>query len=60
MGAKGFIVPPGGDFILSMAPGRSAVLELLDDETGNSVMLFEETAPLSNGILRRATNLPAQ
>ena len=45
MGAKGFVVPPGGGSILSMAPGRSAVLKLLGGETGDSIMLFEETSP---------------
>src|SRR5712675_3302696 len=28
-----------------MAPGRSAVLKLLGRDTGDSIMLFEETAP---------------
>jgi putative intracellular protease/amidase len=28
-----------------MAPGRSAALKLLGGETGDSIMLFEETAP---------------
>jgi hypothetical protein len=42
---KGLIVPPGGGSILSMAPGRSAALKLLGRETGDSIMLFEETAP---------------
>src|ERR1700680_314997 len=42
---KGFVVPPGGGSILSMAPGRSAALKLLGGETGDSIMLFEETAP---------------
>jgi quercetin dioxygenase-like cupin family protein len=46
MGAKGFIVPPGGGSVLSMAPGRSAVLKLLGGDTGDTVMLFEETAPV--------------
>ena len=45
MDAKGFVVPPGGGSILSMAPGRSAALKLLGGDTGDSVMLFEETAP---------------
>ena len=45
MDAKGFVVPPGGGSILSMAPGRSAALKLLGGETGDSIMLFEETAP---------------
>ena len=31
--------------ILSMAPGRSAALKLLGGDTGDSIMLFEETAP---------------
>ena len=42
---KGLIVPPGGGSILSMAPGRSAALKLLGGESGDSIMLFEETAP---------------
>ena len=46
MDTKGFVVPPGGGSILSMAPGRSAALKLLGGETGDSIMLFEETAPV--------------
>jgi quercetin dioxygenase-like cupin family protein len=42
---KGLIVPPGGGSILSVAPGRSAALKLLGRETGDRIMLFEETAP---------------
>src|SRR5437870_13836259 len=45
MDAKGFVVPQGGGSVLSMAPGRSAALKLLGGETGDSIMLFEETAP---------------
>jgi quercetin dioxygenase-like cupin family protein len=45
MDAKGVVVPPGGGPVLSMAPGRSAALKLLGSDTGDSVMLFEETAP---------------
>ena len=45
MHAKGFVIPPGGGSVLSMAPGRSAALKLLGRETGDSIMLFEETAP---------------
>ena len=45
MDAKGFVVPPGGGSILIMAPGRSAALKLLGGDTGESIMLFEETAP---------------
>jgi hypothetical protein len=45
MDVKGFVVPLGGGSVLSMAPGRSAALKLLGGETGDSIMLFEETAP---------------
>jgi len=44
MDTKGFVVPPGGGSVLNMAPGRSAALKLLGGETGDSIMLFEETA----------------
>jgi quercetin dioxygenase-like cupin family protein len=46
METKGFVVLPAGGSVLSMAPGRSAALKLLGGDTGNSVMLFEETAPV--------------
>jgi quercetin dioxygenase-like cupin family protein len=46
MDAKGIVVPPGGGALLSMAPGRSAALKLLGGETGDSIMLFEEIAPV--------------
>ena len=45
MRARGFVVPPSGGSVLSMAPGRSAALKLLSAETGESVMAFEEAAP---------------
>jgi quercetin dioxygenase-like cupin family protein len=45
MSRKGFVVPPGGGSVLSMAPGRSAALKLVGGETADSIMLFEETAP---------------
>jgi hypothetical protein len=45
MDAKGFVIPSGGGSVLSMAPGRSAALKLLGRDTGDSIMLFEETAP---------------
>src|SRR6202035_5425560 len=45
MDAKGFVIPSGGVSVLSMAPGRSAALKLLGGDTGDSIMLFEETAP---------------
>jgi quercetin dioxygenase-like cupin family protein len=46
METTGFVVPPGGGSILSMAPGRSAALKLLGGDTADSIMLFEETAPV--------------
>ena len=45
MSGKGFVVPPGGGSILSIASGRSAALKLVGGETADSIMLFEETAP---------------
>jgi hypothetical protein len=45
MDAKGSVVLTGGGSVLNMAPDRSAVLKLLAGETGDSIMLFEETAP---------------
>jgi hypothetical protein len=46
MEAKGFVVPPGGGAVWDMEPGRSAALKLLGGQTAESVMLFEETAPV--------------
>jgi quercetin dioxygenase-like cupin family protein len=43
--AKGFVVPPGGGQVLGMEPGRFSALKLLSRDTGDSIMLFEETAP---------------
>jgi quercetin dioxygenase-like cupin family protein len=45
MDAQGIVVPQGGGPVWNMAPGRSAALKLLNGETGESVMMFEETAP---------------
>src|ERR1700752_3011132 len=45
MEAKGFVVPPGQGRVWEMAAGRSSALKLLGGETGESVMMFEETAP---------------
>lgn len=45
METKGRVVPPGQGRMWSMAPGRSSALKLLGGETGESVMMFEETAP---------------
>jgi quercetin dioxygenase-like cupin family protein len=46
MEAKGIVVPPGGGNLLDMAPGRFSALKLLGGETAESIMLFEETAPV--------------
>ena len=46
MDAKGFVAARGvavRDLVL--APGRSAVLKLVGAETGNNIILFDETAP---------------
>jgi quercetin dioxygenase-like cupin family protein len=45
MEAQGFVVPPGQGRVWEMAAGRSSALKLLGGETGESVMMFEETAP---------------
>jgi hypothetical protein len=42
---KGFIVPAGGGSVLNTAPRRFDILKLLREETGDSVMLFQETTP---------------
>ena len=48
METKGFVVPAGGGRVLDMAPGRFSALKLLGGETGDSIMLFEETAPVGS------------
>jgi quercetin dioxygenase-like cupin family protein len=48
METKGFVVPPGGGKRLEMAPGRFSALKLLSGETADSIMLFEETAPVGS------------
>lgn len=45
MDARGIVVLPGQGQEWSMSPGRSAVLKLLGDATGDSIMVFEETVP---------------
>ena len=42
---KGFVVPPGEGKVWNMAPGRSAALKMLNGDTADSVMMFEEVAP---------------
>ena len=44
--AKGFVVPTGGGkHFASPTPGRSFAMKLLGRETGESIMMFEETLP---------------
>ena len=44
--ATGFVVPPeGGRHFNSPSPGRSFALKLLGGDTGDSIMMFEETLP---------------
>jgi quercetin dioxygenase-like cupin family protein len=45
MSARGLVVPPGEGTVINYTPGRSIILKLLGGETGDSVMLFEETVP---------------
>jgi quercetin dioxygenase-like cupin family protein len=45
METKGFVVPPGQGRVWEMTAGRSSALKLLGRETGENVMMFEETAP---------------
>ena len=43
---KGFVVPAGGGrHFASPTPGRSFAMKLLGRETGESIMMFEETLP---------------
>ena len=42
---KGIVVPAGGGKHYEEAPGRFFDLKLLADQTGQSIMLFEETVP---------------
>ena len=45
--AKGFVVPAGGaKHFASPTPGRSFALKLLGRDTGESIMMFEETVPV--------------
>ncbi len=50
--AKGFVVPAGGGkHFASPTPGRSFALKLLGHETGESIMMFEETLPAGTSSL---------
>ena len=51
-GAKGFVVPTGGGkHFASPTPGRSFAMKLLGRETGESIMMFEETLPAGTASL---------
>src|SRR5271165_1872298 len=50
--AKGFVIPAGGGKRFdSPTPGRSFALKLLGRETGESIMMFEETLPAGTASL---------
>jgi mannose-6-phosphate isomerase-like protein (cupin superfamily) len=45
MDAKKLVTLPGQEPVWNISPGRRAALKLLNDQTGQSVMAFEEVAP---------------
>jgi mannose-6-phosphate isomerase-like protein (cupin superfamily) len=45
MDTKSFVTLLGRELVRNMAPGRTAALKLLNEQTGGSVMAFEETTP---------------
>ncbi len=45
MEPKGFVIQPGQGPVWDRSEGRSVALKLLSGETGESIMMFEETAP---------------
>jgi len=45
MEAQGRVIASGEGRVWSMSPGRSSALKLVGGDTGDSVMMFEETAP---------------
>ena len=50
--ATGFVVPTGGGkHFASPTPGRSFAMKLLGRETGESIMMFEETLPAGTASL---------
>jgi quercetin dioxygenase-like cupin family protein len=50
--AKGFVVPAGdGKHFASPTPGRFFAMKLLGRETGESIMMFEETLPAGTNSL---------
>ena len=55
MDANGLVLMPGRGPVWKMAPGRSSTLKLRNGETDESVMLFEEVAPV--GTVTRCTSI---
>jgi quercetin dioxygenase-like cupin family protein len=45
MNTKDFVTLPGQEPVWNMAPGRTAAIKLQNDQTGQSVMAFEEVTP---------------
>lgn len=45
MSTQGFVVQPGQGPMANYTPGRSIILKLQCDETADSIMMFEATAP---------------
>jgi hypothetical protein len=43
---KSYVTLPGQEPVWNMAPGRTAALKLLNEQTGQSVMAFEEVTPV--------------
>src|SRR5260370_15922246 len=45
MKPENFVTLPGQEPVWNMAPGRTAALKLQNEQTGQSVMAFEEVTP---------------
>jgi quercetin dioxygenase-like cupin family protein len=46
MGTQGIVVQPGQGPVANYTPGRSIILKLQGNETADSIMMFEATAPI--------------
>jgi uncharacterized RmlC-like cupin family protein len=46
MKTKSYVTLPGQESVWNMAPGRTAALKLLNEQTGQCVMAFEEVTPV--------------
>ena len=49
MKPESFVTLPGQEPVWNMGPGRTAALKLLNEQTGQSVMAFEEVTPAGHG-----------